>query len=84
MAAVEAAMVCVPVVMSDTGCATWLADRGQTLVVRSNEPERIADAFERAIAMHVEPLRLSTTPEDAARQQVEWWKSLRGHVEEKL
>lgn len=45
IAAVEAAMAGVPVLMSDTGCARWLAERGAATAMASADPEAWAAAM---------------------------------------
>lgn len=49
VAAVEAAVAGVPVVMTDTGCARWLEDRGRAFVARVDcSPEELARMIEKA------------------------------------
>ncbi len=45
IAAVEAAMAGVPVLMSDTGCARWLTERGAAKIVASADPAAWAAAM---------------------------------------
>lgn len=79
VAAIEAAMAGVPVVLTETGCASWLAMAGAAnKVPREVTPELLADAFELAEEVHVKirPTLDLPTQEQAARLQVEAWRRL--------
>jgi glycosyltransferase involved in cell wall biosynthesis len=76
VAAVEAGLVGVPVVMSDTGCARFLEERGNALVLRNVTPETAADALEKLRSKQPKPLMDVLTPESFAEEQVGRWKEL--------
>lgn len=77
VAAVEAAMAGVPVLMTDTGCAAWLAERScATVLPVSVTPEQVAQAIQREWQRPTSEGRwcTTTTPEDMATAQVEAWQ----------
>lgn len=45
VAALEAAAVGVPVIMTDTGCASWLENKGKASIVRTTQLDEIVDAL---------------------------------------
>lgn len=80
IAAVEAALAGVPVVMADTGCARWLEqEAGATVIGRGEEdPSTIARrlaAARRQEAGRLAPDRLPDAGQAAAEQVAEWRKS---------
>jgi len=78
VAAIEAAMVGVPVVMSDTGCADWLSQAGRALVTK-DDPKEIAKNFEAAKALSTDtPLPSVMSQGEMAMEQVsEWNKTIK-------
>ncbi len=78
VAAIEAAMVGVPVVMTDTGCAVWLSQAGRALVTK-DDPKEIAKNFEAAKALSTDtPLSGVMSQGEMAMEQVsEWNKTIK-------
>ncbi len=79
VAAVEAAEAGVPVVMTDTGCASWLAERGAATVV-APDPEAIAAALAARLGSGEVRISDALTPDASVRLQIEAWQ---GIIEEK-
>lgn len=76
IAAVEAAMAGVPVVMTDTGCARFLEQRGNALIVRKLTISAIVEALQKQRSKQVKPLTDVLSPELAAAEQITQWKRL--------
>ncbi len=74
VAAVEAAAVGVPVVMTPTGCGPWLAEQGNAVLVQNTEPASIMADLEKAWTMRVHPLRTIKTRTQTADEQISAWK----------
>ncbi len=77
IASVEAALAGVPVLMTDTGCARWLAERGKAKIVE--DATNAASAIKDALADHrwfsATPLQTSTH-EETARLQTDAWRAI--------
>jgi glycosyltransferase involved in cell wall biosynthesis len=79
IAAVEAALVGVPVVMSDTGCARILSEAGCARVVDDARPQNVSTALLAALDDPGQKLPfggLIISPSEAAQAQGEAWKHL--------
>ncbi len=76
VAAIEAAMAGVPVVMSDTGCARFLEDRGLAQVLRRVTIDTVVEAIEKQRGKQPKPLVDVITPESFAIEQVQHWQTL--------
>ncbi len=76
IAAIEAAMVGVPVVMTDTGCARFLEERGNAFVIRHASADSIAQVLQKQLGKRATPLVDVLTPELAAEKQAYHWKSI--------
>lgn len=76
IASVEAAMVGVPVLMTDTGCARWLEERGRAIVVR--DVKEAPDAMARLLEMPFVPKKLLEvlSASETAREQVKRWQTV--------
>lgn len=78
VAAVEAASAGVPVVMSDTGCARWLEERGAATVIGKNEEApknialRLSAAMTNGLSKASAPIQ-SLDGRQAAVEQVKVW-----------
>ena len=73
IAAVEAAMTGVPVVMTDTGCARWLEHEIGALVIRSGTVSAIADGIMKQFGKYPKRLTNVFTAAESAVLQVEHW-----------
>jgi glycosyltransferase involved in cell wall biosynthesis len=76
VASVEAALAGVPVVMSDTGCARWLAEQGAADVVVASDPQKIAQTIIAALGRTIPSLQGVLTADETAAEQVRHWKEL--------
>jgi glycosyltransferase involved in cell wall biosynthesis len=77
VAAVEAALAGVPVVMTDTGCARFLVEKRASCLVEKAEPFYVAKAIEQAMAEDwvATDFGLMNLGQAAKRQVMEWQKS---------
>lgn len=80
VAAIEPALMGVPVVMSDTGCARWLAERGAATIATSSDPSDIANLIVNTLGTTRPPLEGVMRLEEAAAEQVCLWKRYTKHV----
>lgn len=76
VAAIEAAMAGVPVVMSDTGCARFLEDRGLAQVLRRVTVDTVVEALEKQRGKQPKPLVDVLTPDAFAAEQVKYWQEI--------
>ncbi len=76
VASVEAALAGVPVVMSDTGCARWLAEQGAADVVIAGDSQKVAQAIIATFGRTIPPLKGVLTADETAAEQVRQWKEL--------
>jgi len=74
VAAVEAGLAGVPVVMSDTGCARWLEKRGSATVVQGSDPVQIAQTIRFAMQQPGRKLQDVLSQQETAIRQVDHWK----------
>ncbi len=74
VAAVEAALVGVPVVMSDTGAARWLAEQGAARIAETAKSEDIAQLILAAFDQTPTPLKNVLDADQVAIEQVRIWK----------
>jgi glycosyltransferase involved in cell wall biosynthesis len=73
VAAVEAALVGVPVVMSATGCGSWLAEQGVAELVHPMSVDELAQALIRGFGRTGSPLPSVATAAEIAEAQIEAW-----------
>ncbi len=76
VASVEAALAGVPVVMSDTGCARWLAEQGAADVVVAGDSQKVAQTIIAAFGKTIPSLQGVLSADETAAQQVRHWKEL--------
>lgn len=76
VAAIEAAMAGVPVVMTDTGCARFLEERGQAYVLRKLTIPSMVEALHTQRGKRVNGLKEVWTPAQAAIEQVRHWTAI--------
>lgn len=80
VAAIEAAMVGVPVVMSRTGCADWLVEHGNAVVVPNEGVSTVVSCLEQAWNQSVAPLTDARSQAETAKQQVAAWRTYTASV----
>lgn len=77
VAAIEAAIVGVPVVMADTGCARWLEERGRALVFKTQHTHDLASLMLQAERIDVShPIDHVLSSKKSAEEQGGAWKRL--------
>lgn len=76
VAPVEAAMVGIPVVTSNTGAAAWLAAQGAATVVTSQDPIIIAQALIQAFGKGGTRLQGVLNADETAVEQVSSWRKI--------
>jgi len=89
VAAIEAALAGVPVVMSDTGCARWLEARGAARVIGRQEenPSAIASSLAESLRQeNIQSLKIDQAfdAQQTAREQVGRWSAIINNDASKL